>query len=176
MASAMQMIEAIRERCERVLEGEQWWDDNIMVGAEWVLKNLPLPPIDYVPDPAQRLQVTVDGEVQSRVILDILNERVKQDEKWGPVPRLHHDFGKWLKILMEEVGEASKADLEVQYQTPHNTEYEDVTWRSDVDKELIQAAAVLVAWLEHRGLVVQLTERKYPPFHTAELRKHWTQQ
>ncbi len=80
------------------------------------------------------------------VIRDILEERERQDEKWGPVPRLDHGFGKWLQILMEEIGEACKTDLDA-------TGYPEIYSQADVDTELTQAAAVLVAWLEHRAAI-----------------------
>ena len=66
------------------------------------------------------------------VIADILKERVRQDKKWG-ANRVLPDFT-WNAILTEEVGEAAKEVLEV-----------------DVKKlrvELIQVAAVAVAWIE----------------------------
>lgn len=39
------------------------------------------------------------------IISDIINERIRQDEKWGPQ---HHTPGEWLAILMEEVGEVAE--------------------------------------------------------------------
>ena len=39
----------------------------------------------------------------------IHDERLKQEEKWGPQK---HQPEKWMVILMEEVGEAAKAILE----------------------------------------------------------------
>ena len=91
--------------------------------------------------------VTANSLVQATVISKIMFERNRQDAKWGPIPRLDHDFGRWLKILMEELGEASAADLEVDF-------YEgeiDPHFIRLVDDELTQAAAVLVSWLEHRA-------------------------
>lgn len=41
----------------------------------------------------------------SEILVDVGNERVRQDEKWGPQ---HHDSKTWLAILMEEVGEAAE--------------------------------------------------------------------
>lgn len=65
-------------------------------------------------------------------ILDMIrDEREKQDDKWGE--QNHHPL-KWMSILMEEVGEASKAILE-----EDNVNYVD---------ELIQVAAVVVAMIE----------------------------
>lgn len=65
-------------------------------------------------------------------ILELVRqERQKQDAKWGK--QNHPDFF-WLGILTEEVGEVAKALLE----------------RQDAQEELVQAGAVIVAWLECR--------------------------
>ena len=65
-------------------------------------------------------------------VLDFIRyERGKQDEKWG---EQNHDRGTWLHILMEEIGEASKEQLE-----GNNDAFQT---------ELLQAGAVIVAWLE----------------------------
>jgi hypothetical protein len=61
----------------------------------------------------------------------IVAERQRQIAKWG---KQVHANGTWLLILTEELGEASKSLLE-----------ED---RLSGAEELIQAAAVIVAWLE----------------------------
>lgn len=63
----------------------------------------------------------------------IAAERAEQDRKWG---EQNHTDLYWLGILMEEVGEAAKACIE-----PNAT-------RNQLRMELIQAAAVIVAWLE----------------------------
>ena len=62
----------------------------------------------------------------------IMLERVAQDAKWG---RQNHDDYIWLAILMEEVGEAAQAILQEQ-------------GAERVREELVQSAAVIVAWLE----------------------------
>jgi NTP pyrophosphatase (non-canonical NTP hydrolase) len=64
----------------------------------------------------------------------IAAERQRQDAKWG---EQNHDDFKWLSILMEEVGEVSKAALE--HDGP------------GVLKELSHAAAVAVAHIEALG-------------------------
>ncbi|MCE5264310.1 MAG: hypothetical protein LLG97_12350 [Deltaproteobacteria bacterium] len=66
------------------------------------------------------------------VMNDLRSEREKQDAKWGSQ---NHGDSMWLTVLMEEIGEACAAGLQM---------------RSDaeIEQELIQAAAVLVAWLE----------------------------
>lgn len=66
-----------------------------------------------------------------QVIALIRVERIRQDGKWGVQ---NHPDGKWSDILMEELGEAAKARLE---------KNEDENFC-----ELVQSAAVLVAWLE----------------------------
>jgi len=70
------------------------------------------------------------------VLGDVLEERKRQDAKWGE--QTHHPHG-WLAILMEEVGEAAKAALD--------------TWDDPIDidafrEELIEIAAVAVAAVE----------------------------
>lgn len=62
----------------------------------------------------------------------IRKERQKQDDKWG---EQHHFAAKWLTILLEEMGEVAKDLLE-------NAPPEKLRG------ELIQAAAVITAWLE----------------------------
>lgn len=68
------------------------------------------------------------------VVLEAIKaERHNQLVKWGN--QKHTDLG-WLCIFMEEAGEVAKAILE-----------DDSV---GMNKERIQAAAVLVAWLECR--------------------------
>lgn len=64
-------------------------------------------------------------------IARVMEERARQDAKWG---EQNHDPGKWSLILAEELGEVSKSALEGD--------------RANYLIELVQAAAVLVAWLE----------------------------
>ena len=62
----------------------------------------------------------------------IENERKIQIEKWGHRDQM--DSLEWLPILVEEIGEVSKAYLECKPE--------------EIRTELIQSAAVIVAWLE----------------------------
>ncbi len=66
-----------------------------------------------------------------KVLQKIRDERASQDKKWGP--QKHH-VNKWLAILVEEVGEVAEAMLD-----------KDI---NEVEKELVQVAAVCVKWLE----------------------------
>lgn len=68
---------------------------------------------------------------QAIVISQIIDERRRQDEKWGAQ---HHGPDGWLAILTEELGEVAKAILE-----GRGFGYRD---------ELIQVAAVAVAAIE----------------------------
>lgn len=61
----------------------------------------------------------------------VLDERARQDAKWG---QQNHDAGKWSLILAEELGEVAKSQLEGD--------------RANYLTELVQSAAVLVAWIE----------------------------
>ena len=71
------------------------------------------------------------NEIQEKILLQIKEERVRQDEKWGADRHLSNFL--WLAILTEEVGEVAKETLE------------NCTGLRD---ELIQVAAAAVAWLE----------------------------
>jgi NTP pyrophosphatase (non-canonical NTP hydrolase) len=70
------------------------------------------------------------------VIRDVIEERARQDEKWG---EQNHDPFTYLTILGEEYGEACKAALE--------EEFGDGPIE-DLRKELIHTAAVAVAMVE----------------------------
>lgn len=79
---------------------------------------------------------------------EIKKERERQDEKWG---EQNHNILKWNAILTEEIGEIGKAINELfpakfnpeKFTLPHKNVY-----ISQLREELIQAAAVCVAWLE----------------------------
>lgn len=68
---------------------------------------------------------------KKKILQLILEERQKQDKKWG---EQNHNIYKWLAILGEEVGEVNKAVLEDNYK--------------DVIDELVQIGAVTVAMIE----------------------------
>ncbi len=69
------------------------------------------------------------------IMLDIENERQRQDKKWGGVPGIDRcDDHTYAAVLGEEFGEVCKAWLE-----------RDIT---NLREELVQVAAVAVAWVE----------------------------
>lgn len=65
------------------------------------------------------------------VIDEVVGERIRQDSLWG---QQNHVNDRWNTILVEEVGEAAKET------------YEGDTVK--LREELIQVAAVAVAWIE----------------------------
>ena len=72
------------------------------------------------------------------VLEEVIEERVCQEQKWG---EQNHDPFKWATILGEEVGEVSRAILEMHFG-------EDPAMVADIRAELIQVAAVAVAFAE----------------------------
>jgi len=78
---------------------------------------------------------------QSKIIEEVLAERVSQDVQWGE--QNHNPFC-YLTVLMEEVGEASKAALELRFGTEYGTKPDTSEYR----KELVQVAAVAIAMIE----------------------------
>ena len=79
------------------------------------------------------------SDTQTKIILDIVTERKRQDELYG---KQRHDDGTWLQIFIEEVGEMAQAMQA------------DRTWGKESDEdnlyeEVIHSAAVLVAFAEH---------------------------
>ena len=81
------------------------------------------------------MQIT---EIMLEVNDDVLKERERQNEKWGPQ---HHDHGYWLAILVEEVGEVAQA---IQQGSVASKD----TDADDLYTELIHVAAVASAIAE----------------------------
>lgn len=66
--------------------------------------------------------------------LEVFAERLRQDEKWGPNLVRQLSPERSLAVLHEETGEAARAVLDVD--------------RAGLRKELVQVAAVAIAWIE----------------------------
>ncbi|MED1907843.1 hypothetical protein [Cytobacillus firmus] len=73
-------------------------------------------------------------DLKEKVIAEVILERFRQDKKFG---KQRHDYGDWLKILIEEVGEVAQA---MQKEKGWGKESD----ASDLFAELIQVAAVAV--------------------------------
>ena len=70
-----------------------------------------------------------------RVLINVAFERLLQDRAWPDQQR--DPLTPWLAILVEEVGEAARASLANKSDGPQ-----------DLRAELVQVAAVAVAWIE----------------------------
>jgi NTP pyrophosphatase (non-canonical NTP hydrolase) len=88
--------------------------------------------------------INADLPATRRVLEEVRWERERQDEKWG---ESNHDHSVWSLILAEEVGEAARAALRLRFDSSSQaglaTQNEET-----LREELIQAAAVAVAWIE----------------------------
>src|SRR5690606_24426312 len=73
-----------------------------------------------------------------RIFADIVAERLRQDEKWGPQ---RHEWPIWSAILTEETGEVAEASLRALWGQDATLDH--------LREELIQVAAVAVHIVEH---------------------------
>lgn len=81
---------------------------------------------------------------QMSPLMAVFCERAKQDAKWG---QQDHLPGKWLMILMEEVGEIAE-NLNEADPAKGDAQFSETALRDNLQYELVQVAAVCVAWLE----------------------------
>ena len=78
----------------------------------------------------------------------VLDERKRQDKKWGE--QNHNDLY-WLGILIEEVGELAKALIEMPTEAQGTISGLDYHEREvEINRELTQVTAVGLAWVECR--------------------------
>ena len=84
------------------------------------------------------LEYDIKGKRQMNILHEVRAERERQDKKWG---EQNHNHVEYSAILGEEYGEVCKASLEVHFG------YEGAD-PDEVRKELIQTAAVAVAFIE----------------------------
>jgi hypothetical protein len=78
------------------------------------------------------------------IFREILDERMRQWDKWG---EQNHPDEWYAHIMYEEMGELSKAMLEAHFEQDYPGAYPDAD-PANIRKELIEAVAVGVAWLE----------------------------
>lgn len=81
----------------------------------------------------------MNKEIQDKIFEYIADERIRQYEKWGPQ---YHQDNTWVMILMEEVGEVAKSIVD------RVNNADSKAHLADMKKEIVQVAAVAVAWLE----------------------------
>jgi NTP pyrophosphatase (non-canonical NTP hydrolase) len=85
---------------------------------------------------AHALESLMGLGIELNVLIDIANERRRQNEKWG---EQNHPAEIWLAVLSEELGEVSQALL-------HNKFGGKAA--GTLRTELVQVAAVAIQWLE----------------------------
>ncbi|MEC7784575.1 MAG: hypothetical protein VYB38_14260 [Bacteroidota bacterium] len=90
---------------------------------------------------SQNLQVI--KEQHSQIIDDVIRERINQDNKFGA--HRHHHPAEWLMILGEEVGEVNEEGINFTFQ---HFEYKKIQALKDMRKELVQVAAVAMAFIQ----------------------------
>lgn len=79
------------------------------------------------------------------IFADIVMERIRQESLWGVQ---EHVGDVWFRILAEEVGEIAH-DLNELASTSMEDEAALIRFASNLREELVQTAAVAVAWLEN---------------------------
>lgn len=79
------------------------------------------------------------SKIQKMIFERIADERIRQYAKWGPQ---YHLDDTWAMILMEEVGEVAKSIVD------RLSNADPKAHVADMKKEIVQVAAVAVAWLE----------------------------
>lgn len=77
-------------------------------------------------------------DLTKHVINDVHAERIRQNEKWG---HQRHQYGEWLTILVEEVGEVAQS-------MQRNKGWGKESDADDLYTELTHVAAVAVAIAE----------------------------
>lgn len=81
----------------------------------------------------------LNAEQTEGVLAEVMGERARQDEKWGPQ---EHSPVEWISILGEEFGEASRGANESHW-GPSTT-----ASLAEYRKEMLEVAAVAVAAVE----------------------------
>jgi len=89
--------------------------------------------------PSSTSDVAMTAET-ALVLSDVNHERRRQVRKWG---EQHHDDAWWCVIEMEELGEVAKEVFDG-YSLGSN----DPNYVARLREELVQVAAVAVAWVE----------------------------
>lgn len=82
---------------------------------------------------------------QQKILSEITDERTKQDNKHGVAIERGYTLTKWNAVLTEETGEAAR---EVNQVDEVYTDHHKLDHVRKLRAELIQSAAVCVAWIE----------------------------
>lgn len=92
------------------------------------------------------LTIWLASDETRKALVDVANERIRQDQKWG---RQRHDFPVWLTVLMEEVGELAQATLSMREYAFFGNSGPERDELERMRSEAAQVAAVAVAMIEH---------------------------
>lgn len=82
---------------------------------------------------------------QLSVMQDVIEERTRQNLKWGVQ---NHEPCRWISILTEEVGEAAQAANDM-LEKPASSNAELWGQEQEYRAELVQVAAVAIAMIEN---------------------------
>lgn len=83
------------------------------------------------------------------IAAEVINERHQQNAKWGfPQPAMG-DPPRALAVLAEEFGEAARAVTEMDCAARHGETEQYLKWKANLRQELIQTAAVAMAFVQH---------------------------
>ena len=78
--------------------------------------------------------MVTEREKQRAVALaKVMKERGRQSRKWGNLHDSQHSHAEWFGIAQKQLGDTSRVMLN----------------GGDLEREVVQAAAVLVAWIEN---------------------------
>lgn len=84
------------------------------------------------------MAIKIEREPQASVLIAIVEERIRQDAKFGEQFLTHLE---WLAVLTEEVGELAHDCVETCLGREDRS--------AQLEAELVQVAAVATAWLEY---------------------------
>lgn len=92
---------------------------------------------------ARERRAVAEAARSVRIVSDILDERQRQDARWGEQA---HPPERWQGILGEEMGEVCQATNDLVFGHTDNGVDEAL---AHLREELVQVAAVAAAWVEH---------------------------
>lgn len=87
--------------------------------------------------------------INQKVLEDVVDERIKQNEKWGTQD---HDWGDWMLILGEEFGETCEEMLNNRFGRDKHGKMHRI---KELREEAVQLVAVGVA-------IIEYVDRAYP--------------
>ncbi len=90
-----------------------------------------------------------------KVLALIRDERIVQDRQWAPVSQHGHSPYVWLALIQKQLGQAATELIEMQKYEGNVPEINRLAMRA----QLIQAAAVIAAFIEDATLFIERMEQ-----------------